>query len=1247
VSREHPEESDGEAATGMGELPESLDEYRLLRPLGEGAMGQVYLARDVELDRLVAIKVMSTPDPAYYELIRMEAQAAAAIQHPNVVTIYRVATLYGRPYIVTEYIRGTNLHDLDKPVPWRRALFIGIDLARGLAAAHRHDVLHRDLKPANAILAATGQAKLIDFGVAVRAGRAAMDGKALVGTPPYIAPELWEGEPASRRSDIYSMGVLLYKLCTGRGPGPASSSRDLDRLEDVVPDIDPRFAAVVHRCMALAPAQRYDSGDALRDALEALHEAETAHVVPAGNPYRGLLPFETAHRALFFGRSAEVRLIIERMRTQRFVLLAGESGVGKSSLARAGVLPLVAEGALGHERAWTICHQVPDRRPMTWLAHILAAKLGVDEDVVLHDIEQADFSAVSRRLRKRQGDREGVVLFFDQLEELITLAERDEAERASALVASLVERTPGLRILATARDDYLARLAALPGLGAMVERSLCMIRPLQAEAVREVVVAPARAKGVRFESDALIDRLVAAATSTDGALPLLQFALAQLWDQRDVKKGMITESAFDSIGGVEGALSRHAEGVLDAVLPETRRAMRHLLVRLVTTSGTRARLTATELGIDNDDARHKAMDALVSGRLVVAGELDGEPVYELAHEALISGWPKLRAWLDRASNIRVVRERLAAAASEWERAGRVREYLWGPRQLAAAAAIDAAEQSAAEAAFLKASARMIRRGRWERRLAVVAVLVLLASAYGIYRLNLEQEIGKHLSAAERAMGEARTHRQALEAQHTQAMQELEADRRAQAAAHWQEFLDLVPEVDAAYQLASRRLELALSLDPRRASTRALMGDLLHERARLAEIMGLRREREQYVQRLSIYDAAAHARWSAPVPVSVTTRPSVAVVIDSYRSNPDGTLVAEPWMEGRAQVTPYQLALPPGSYVLTLQGDASHAEVRYPLVVHPGMPALALDIARPPRVQVPPGFVYIPPGRFFSGFGHNASDEALRRFYGADPLHEREIGAFLIARHESTFADWMAYLDACWPGGCDGLVPSLPSVESGATTTVAVTLRPHAEQGWELVMRPTGGHTYRAARGQPLVYQGRRARHTQRWERFPVLGVSWDDVQMYLTWLRVTGRLRGARLCTPEEWERAARGADERIFPHGNRLMPDDANFDLTYGQVAHAFGPDEVGAHPRSVSPFGVHDMAGNAWELVDAISMSSDAGDDAGAGGDAGARLVQTRGGSFFQQAEVNAVVNEWAIMSNQKVSTVGFRLCADAPQM
>lgn len=1227
----------GNDATSTAALPESFHEYDQVRFLGAGAMGQVYRARDTLLDRLVAIKVMASPSPAHDQRMHVEAKAAAAIKHPNVVTVHRVGALDGRPYIVTEYIDGTSLDVMPKPVPWQRALDIGIDLARGLAAAHRHGVLHRDIKPANAIVDKSGQAKLIDFGLAVRAGSDATGATTLAGTPSYMAPELWQNQPASQRADIYAMGVLLYELCAGDLPRPASSTREIPRLEDRIPGIDSRFAALVHRCLATLPAERFASGDALRHALEALQV--TQPVLPAGNPYRGLLPFETAHRELFFGRSAEIQLVIERVRAQHFVLLAGESGVGKSSLARAGVLPLVAEGALAGELTWTIHRQVPGRRPLLMLVHALAVTLEMDEDALLADIEQGDVLGVSRRLRRRHGKGRGLLLFFDQLEELVTLSDRHEAERTSAFLASL-EGTPGIRLLATARLDYLAAVAALPGLGPLVERSLYIIRPLKAEAVRQVVVEPARAKGVRFENEALIERLVTAATGTGGALPLLQFALAQLWEQRDVHRGVITVAAFDAIGGVEGALSRHATGVHDALLPETRQAMRHLLVRLVTSSGTRARQTATELGVHQDHARRNAIAALVEGRLVVADELDGEPVYEIAHEALISGWPKLRAWLDRASNIRAVQERLTAAAREWERSARAEEYLWGPKQLAAGEAIDRAELSGAEAAFLTASARAIRNGRWLRRLAVVAVLALLAGIYGIYRINVEQEIGTHLRDAEQAVDDAHVRRAAMQAAHDQMMQALADNRRADADEHWQRFLDLAPDVDAKYQHATRPLELALSLDPRRDSTRALMSDLLDDRARLAELMGRTREREQLLERLSLYDEDAYARWHEAVRVSVDAWPATAVTIERYAPAPDGSLTrAGP---DSTHATPFELALRPGSYVLHLQADDDHAEVRYPLVVHPDMAALP-RITRPVQATVPEGFVYVPPGRFLSGFGRDADDEPLRRFYNAEPLHERVSGAFLIARHESTYEDWIAFLDACWPDGCYGLVPSLPAAEP-SDTGIAVMLRPHLEHGWELEIRPTRGHTYRAVRGQPLVYPGRTELRTQRWERFPVSGISWNDVQVYLQWLRATGQLPGARLCTDEEWERAARGADARIYPHGNSLERHDANFDLTHGQLGHNFGPDEVGAHPSSASPFGLQDMAGNVWEFVD-DRAALPGPDDAAQSSDAGATKVQVRGGSYFHQAEINTVVNEFVIMSDQKSSTVGFRICADAP--
>src|SRR3954470_11358728 len=159
--------------------PDEFEEYRLVRLLGRGTMGEVYLAHDSLLDRPVAVKFMqSAGDPASRAQLFDEARAIARLQHPNVVAVYRIAEVAGHPYLVSEYVRGRPLDEIERPLPSRQVLEIALDLARGLAAAHRCGVLHRDVKPANAILTEDGRAKLLDFGVASVGDGAALEAPA-------------------------------------------------------------------------------------------------------------------------------------------------------------------------------------------------------------------------------------------------------------------------------------------------------------------------------------------------------------------------------------------------------------------------------------------------------------------------------------------------------------------------------------------------------------------------------------------------------------------------------------------------------------------------------------------------------------------------------------------------------------------------------------------------------------------------------------------------------------------------------------------------------------------------------------------------------------------------------------------------------------------------------------------------------------------------------------------------------------
>ncbi|HEY5936487.1 MAG TPA: serine/threonine-protein kinase, partial [Kofleriaceae bacterium] len=598
--------------------PESLDEYRLVRLLGRGAMGQVYLAHDQLLDRPVAVKFVRAGDSAARARAFDEARAIARLQHPNVVAIYRVAETAGHPYLVSEYVRGTTLDELARPVAWKKVLTLAIDLARGLAAAHRSGVLHRDVKPANAILTDDGCGKLLDFGLAREIDaepvfpppreraesppvatdttmtspghvapargsspdgtdsaidsfdRDARDSSRLdlrgspkpreAGTPLYMAPELWRGELATRRSDLYALGVLLYELLAGTAPhrglpmvelADAIQNTDIPRLGSVAPDVDPALSSVVDRLVERDPGARFASAEALLVALEEIAEPPPSSV-PEGNPYRGLAAFEAAHGSLFFGRRGEIRELVDRVAVDPITVVGGDSGTGKSSLCRAGLLPWLVD------QGWSRVDVVPGLHPIRALAAALAGCSGLEEAALAQLIRESP-DEVARSIRKnlRAGTQPKLLLFVDQLEELMTQSKRDEARVVATALAALGVHTPWVRVLATARSDFLSRLATLPGLGDELGRALYFLRPLTSERIREAIVRPAAVKGVTFESEALVDALVEQTAEAPGGLPLLQFTLAELWDARDADAKIIRSDALEALGGVEGALSRH------------------------------------------------------------------------------------------------------------------------------------------------------------------------------------------------------------------------------------------------------------------------------------------------------------------------------------------------------------------------------------------------------------------------------------------------------------------------------------------------------------------------------------------------------------------------------------------------------------------------------------------------------------------------------------------------------------------
>ena len=1366
-------------------------------------MGKVYLGHDSLLDRPVAIKfihAIGNDDTGAHvrEQILNEARAAARLQHPNVVTIYRVSEIDAHPIIISEFVRGKNLDAIDKPMPWAKVLDIGLGVARGLAAAHRRGVLHLDIKPGNVIVQNDGEVKLLDFGLAKlldlgiglggaelnsdeirrssaatpevvaptmdfsgeqaamllssapvqtlargiaideRTARGESPGKVtlnpsqphipssvradyeallknraatprpgqlakatetprppapaptaeqenssdllpvagdssdsgavtselprlpmqatppagmpplssgmisslawslpavstanrIAGTPLYMAPEIWRGEPGTRRADIYATGVLLYELCTGSPPfadvalqelPQIVNQRDAIPLYSVAPSVDPRLAAIIDRCLRRDPAQRFASGDELREALEQLRPNQKTEALPEGNPYRGLLAFEAEHRGLFFGRKAEVGTILERLRTDPFVLVVADSGIGKSSLCRAGVLPHVTDGALGGGRSWVVRSMVPGKRPLTALCNELAPLLKMTDEALAAKL-RTDPSDLGRMLHKQLAADRGVVLFIDQLEEIVTIGASDEATVVAEALGYLCSRIHSVRMLMTVRSDFLARVAALPGLGEELARGLYLLRPLLPDRIKEAITGPASTKGVHFETEDLVDALANETARTDGGLPLLQFALTELWEVR--QGAVITQQALESIGGVSGALARHADQVMLSLPDEQRVEARRILMALVTVEGTRARRSHDELV--RAPVAGPALDALVKARLLVARDTGEGVSYEVAHEALLKGWAALRKWLDEHRESRAVRQRLEAAAAEWYRLTKHRDALWGPKQLTEVGILEAVDIGAREAQFLDASRRALQRRQQLRRalaLLVPVAFVLLYAGYQVkqkhdLRVRVDAQLGQAADVLERA----RSANRQIEQLRNQSFESFEQQKRDQGESLWQQVREKSEALDEFYAQAGQQLEAALNMDSSRTDVRHRLAEALFERALAAERDHHEARVRDLLARMSLYDISHSLRnkWNQPALLDIKTSPIFeTATISRYTQDANRKyLLSDERVIASAPSA--QIELAPASYLLTLKSP-NHADVHYPLMLKRGE-RLSLSIAMKPSKSIPHGYIYIPAGRFH--FGTLLDETTRKQFLETTPIYETKTDSYIISQHEVTYGDWISYLSRLSPQEQTQQILHVEQANFGGTLRLAQT----QDGQWQLTLRQ-GNITYTALAGESIKYAKRKRRNLQDWRRFPVGGVSPESAESYTHWLSTTGQVPGARLCTEREWERAARGADFREFPHGDTVESDDANIDETYNRDPEQVGLDEIGSHPLSVSPFGLYDMVGNVLEWVKPTIASGQA---------------IARGGSFFIGSLTAHSTNRVSLAPGFRDAALGFRVCA-----
>jgi WD40 repeat protein len=496
-------------------------------------------------------------------------------------------------------------------------------------------------------------------------------------------------------------------------------------------------------------------------------EVEPYQLLPC--PYRGLFAFREEDATTFFGRAAATTQLVAAAQDRGLTALVGASGSGKSSLVFAGLAHQLRTAG-----SWLILSVRPGERPFATLAAavlpLLEPQLSeTDRLLELPKLAGAlwqgeiDLVSVVQRLLAKAPDAKQLLLIVDQFEELFTLC-HDAGERDAFLTALLGTtgadgNRAGVRVVLTLRADfYSAALGSRP-LADALQTALLNLGPMTQDELEQAIVQPARQVGVRFEAG-LVDRLLAEIGDAAGQLPLLQFALTELWAQQRV--GTLTHAAYEAMGGVRQALARHAEAVYGALSADEQARAQRVLLQLVQpgegTADTRRRATREEVGAEN----WALVTQLADARLLVTGRdaASGQDTVEVVHEALIANWGRLQEWMNADRRFRLWQERLRRALSQWQASNRD-----GGALLRGAPLVEAegwlaqrrGDLSAAEQAFIEEGVAARRRRRLYISGWSLTGTVVLLVAVGLFLLLLRTQHQQNQQAdAARLVGLAGT-----------------------------------------------------------------------------------------------------------------------------------------------------------------------------------------------------------------------------------------------------------------------------------------------------------------------------------------------------------------------------------------------------------------------------------------------------------------------------------------------------------
>ncbi|WP_223638715.1 serine/threonine-protein kinase [Corallococcus sp. EGB] len=901
-----------------------LQHYELIRELGSGGMGTVFLARDVRLGRRVAIKFLHSEDADITRRFILEARATARCSHENIVIIYEVGEFAGGPFMVLEYLQGKPLTKVlgNQRLPPARAVELMVPVVKALACAHEQGIVHRDLKPENIVVTDSGAIKVLDFGIAkvlqgdepaeapaggpqVQPRLHSVEGLgedvsnltrkgAIMGTMAFMSPEQWGiGVAVDNRTDIWAVGLMLFRMLAGKHPldplrGPqlmvtGMLDEPMPLLKSMAPDVPQELAAVVDRCLLKRKDERYPDAASLLRALEPFLPGRMSRELRVDeSPYAGLSSFQEADADRFFGRTREIAALVNRINDRPLLAVVGPSGTGKSSFVRAGLVPVLKRSGT----PWEALVIRPGRSPLSALASIVAPLMS-SSTTIEDDLQEQQ--RVVERLRAEPGyvgnvlrsrarrEKRRILLFIDQFEELYTLV--PDAQERLAFTACLSgiadDATTPIRVILSIRSDFLDRVPEDERFMSELSQGLYFLTAPSREGLKDALVQPAERAGYQFESPAMVSSMLEHLDATQGALPLLQFAATQLWEARDVTNRLLTESAYQAMGGIAGALASHADSVLESLSTQERTLVRALFLRLVTPERTRAIVSLDELRELTKDTgeMQRLIDHLVQARLLVVqtgGGATGATV-EIVHESLLHSWPTLRRWLDEGQEDSAFLEQLRNAARQWQGKHFDPHLLWRGELVEEAQRFQRryrGELPQVQQDFLTAVFAQAKKGRRLKQALLIGsttflgLLVVAAVVALVVIRNAQQEAEKQAQAAQAAEIIARaaeSNARGAEAEAKQRLAEVQAKelerQKAQQAAEAaneqvalanQELLSKNDELVSALKRAQEAQLRARSAKKRAEESAASARDAREDALRAAEELStlLKREKER-------------------------------------------------------------------------------------------------------------------------------------------------------------------------------------------------------------------------------------------------------------------------------------------------------------------------------------------------------------------------------------------------------------------